>query len=271
MRSLRAAIQIEGDAALLDANLVPSFQALRLNQGTSDIREQHLLEANTWQSIKTSESERSGSYCLGLDIGNSAMTAASAYWPETGRLECFGVFPEMPDLSRRGEVNEVGDRYKVMHERGELVLLGCRVVDLDGFVDEIRERWGEPAIMAADRWHENDLRDTLDRSQFPPCRGGPHGQGFKDGAEDLRNFRRACLTDRVRSVPNLLLRSAMGEARSVSDPAGNEKLAKANRGGRRFRHRDDVVAASILAVSCGVRHAGRMKPIPLMERFAFPF
>ena len=56
------------------------------------------------------------------------------------------------------------------------------------------------------------------------------------------------------AAPSLLLRSAMAEARTVSDPAGNAKLAKHNQGGRRVRARDDVAAAAILAVADGARN-----------------
>ena len=45
----------------------------------------------------------------------------------------------------------------------------------------------------------------------------------------------------------------MREARSIADPAGNEKLCKATEGGRRLRARDDAVAAAILAVAEGSR------------------
>ena len=50
--------------------------------------------------------------------------------------------------------------------------------------------------------------------------------GYKDGAEDVRFFRRACLEDKVTPVKGLLLASAIGEARVITDPAGNSKLAK---------------------------------------------
>ena len=52
---------------------------------------------------------------------------------------------------------------------------------------------------------------------------------------------------------SLLMRAAMREAVTVSDPAGNAKLAKHTEGGRRSRARDDAAAASILAVSVGIR------------------
>ena len=65
-------------------------------------------------------------------------------------------------------------------------------------------------------------------------------------------FRRAVLDDKVRPGPSLLLATALSEARLVSDPAGNEKLAKRGEGGRRTRARDDSLAAAILAVAEGI-------------------
>jgi len=58
--------------------------------------------------------------------------------------------------------------------------------------------------------------------------------GFQDGAADVRAFRRACAEGRVTPLASRLLRSAMSEARTVSDPAGNSKLCKGSQGGRRF-------------------------------------
>ena len=62
--------------------------------------------------------------------------------------------------------------------------------------------------------------------------------------EDVRIFRRACAEGKVTPTPSLLLRSAMSEARTVSDPAGNAKLSKGSQGGRRGRARDDAAAAA---------------------------
>ena len=47
---------------------------------------------------------------------------------------------------------------------------------------------------------------------------------------------------------SLLLRSAIGEARTLADPGGNVKLAKNSQSGRRLRARDDCAAAAILAI-----------------------
>ena len=79
------------------------------------------------------------------------------------------------------------------------------------------------------------------------------GKVSSDGGVDLEAFRRSCLSGKVTPEVSLLLRSAMREARSIADPAGNEKLCKATEGGRRLRARDDAAAAAILAVAEGSR------------------
>ena len=66
------------------------------------------------------------------------------------------------------------------------------------------------------------------------------------------------LTGRVVAARSLLLTAAMAEARVVSDPAGNSKLAKSTQGGRRRSARDDAAAAAILAVAVGHRKRGGM-------------
>ena len=121
-------------------------------------------------------------------------------------------------------------------------------------------------MIAADRWREAELRDALDKAGVPPAALEIRGQGFKDGGEDVRGFRRAILEGRVTPTATKLLRYAMGEARVLMDPAGNAKLAKRAEGGRRSTARDDAAAAAILAVAAGVRRA--TAPPPRRRRHA---
>ena len=98
-----------------------------------------------------------------------------------------------------------------------------------------------------------------DAAGFPQAAFTVRGMGFRDGAEDVRLFRRACLEGNVAPGRSLLLRAALAEARTVADPASNEKLAKGVEGRRRRRVRDDAAAAAILAVAEGVRRGERPK------------
>ena len=76
----------------------------------------------------------------------------------------------------------------------------------------------------------------------------------------MSRFRRAVLSGRVAAPRSLLIRSALSEARTVADVAGNVKLAKGTEGGRRKLGRDDVAAAAVLAVAEGDR-----RPVPSVD------
>ena len=260
MPDLLAAIVNEARQARQDPALLASFAALRLNLGTADTEVSVLLDAGLWTSIE-GESTRAGPCVWGVDLGTSAaQSAVAAYWPESGRLECVAAFPCQPSLAERGLRDGVGNLYAECARRGELLALGQRSVDVTALLRAALERFGSPARVVADRWREAELRDALEAGGVPRAAFEARGMGYRDGAEDVRAFRRACADRRVVPTPSLLLRSAMAEARTVSDPAGNAKLSKGSQGGRRLRARDDAAAAAILAVAAGVRQPVEARP-----------
>ena len=260
MPDLLSAIRNEANQAKADPALLAGFEALRLNLGTDDVAVSTLLSAGLWQTIE-GEAERAGPCVWGVDLGTSAaQSAVAAYWPETGRLECVAAFPAEPSLAVRGLRDGVGNLYVECARRGELITVGGRAVDVGCLLQEALGRFGKPSRVVADRWREAELRDALAASGVPPAAFEARGMGYRDGAEDVRGFRRACADGRVAPVPLLLLRSAMAEARTVSDPTGNAKLSKGSQGGRRLRARDDAAAAAILAVAVGVRQPSQLKP-----------
>ena len=244
----------------MDPGLAAQFAALRLNQGTADTERPLLLEAGLWRTIE-GEADRAGPCTWGLDLGTSAaMAAVSAFWPDSGRLETMAAFPTDPSLAERGIRDGVGGAYVDMHRRGELVQTGGRAVDIAGLVAGALQRFGAPVRLTADRWREAELRDVLDRARVPVAALESRGQGYKDGGEDVRAFRRACAEGKVVPVVSLLMRMALAEARVMVDPAGSAKLAKNSESGRRVRARDDAAASAILAVATGARMASRPTP-----------
>ena len=264
---LERKIRREAEKAKNDSAAMAAFRALRLNMGVSDTVESTLLDADTWQRIESAEVLKGSRYVLGLDLGQSAaMSAAAAYWPDSGGLDCFAVFPETPGLDHRGLQDGVGRLYVECAERDELLQAGHRVSDIGALLREVRDRWGDPAAIVCDRWREAELRQTLESEAFPRCPLVLRGMGYKDGGEDVRLFRGACLSDQVRPTVSLLLRSAMSGARVTTDPAGNSKLAKGGQG-RRTRCRDDAAAAAILAVAEGRRRADQ-NPEPAGIQYA---
>ena len=251
--TLLARIRREAGEARRDESLLASFQALRLNLGVSDVSESLLLDAGTWGRIE-GEAACEGRFVLGVDLGTSAaMSAAAAYWPDTGGLRAFAVFPELPDLGERGLRDGVGRLYQDMVRRGELILAGRRVSDIAALLRGVLDRWGRPGSVVVDRWRLDELRQHMESARFPAAALVVRGQGFKDGGEDVRDFRAASLGGGVEPEVSLLLRAAMSEARVLIDPAGNSKLSKSTQGGRRARARDDAAAAAVLAVAHGWR------------------
>lgn len=253
MPDLLAAIRIEAGQAKRDPSLLAAFEALRLNLGVEDAEVATLLDAGLWASIE-GEAEASGPCVWGVDLGaTAAQSAVAAYWPGSGALASLAAFPAEPTLAERGLRDGVGGLYVECARRGELLQLGRHVADVSALLAEALARFGRPARIVADRWREGDLREALDAAGVPLAVLEFRGMGFKDGAEDVRGFRRACADGKVTPAPSLLLRSAMAEARTISDPAGNAKLSKGSQGGRRLRARDDAAAAAILAIAAGVR------------------
>ena len=117
----------------------------------------------------------------------------------------------------------MGNLYERMHARGELLLCGQHTVHAGDLVEAAAQRWGAPSLVASDRWREADLREALAAAGLYPDLV-LRGQGFKDGAEDVRGFRKAVLDGQVQVEPSLLLSSALTEARAVSDTAGNANV-----------------------------------------------
>ena len=183
------------------------------------------------------------------------MSAAAGFWPETGRLDGVACFGDDPGTKERGLRDGVGAAYQTMESRGELVLSPGRISDVQTLLAEVWERWGAPKAIVTDRWRGAELRKALSQLDWPVVALIERGQGYKDGSEDVRGFKAAFLRDLVTPTRSLLLSSAMANARTVSDVAGNAKLAKSAQGGRHSRSRDDAAAAAILAVSLGWRKA----------------
>ena len=253
-------IRQESEDAKRDPDALQMFRALRLNQGIGDVRRSVLIDADSWARVERPEpADMRGRYVLGIDCGqNSAMSGAAGFWPDSGRLEVVAAFPEIPGLAARGLGDGVGSLYAKMHERGEVIIAGRRVSDIGALLREILARWGTPGIIVADRWREAELREHLERVDFPLTGLVVRGQGYRDGGEDVRTFRTAIIGGAVAPSRSLLLRSALLEARTVGDPAGNYKLAKNTQGGRRAHGRDDAAAAAILAVAEGMRRASTL-------------
>ena len=253
-------LRAEARVAKNDPAELAGFRALRLNQGTRDILTPYLIDPETWKEAEVIElPEAKGRYCLGLDLGGvAAFSAAAAYWPETGRLDGIQACGGNPPLSERAKADRVPGVYEQMEARGELQVLGGKVVPLPEFLKACVLLWGPPGAIACDRYREGELVDAVTESKLRFPMPTWRGQGWKDGGVDVRAFKTELLEGRVSAPRSLSMRAAFSEARVLVDPAGNEKLAKGSEAGRRQRGRDDLANAIILAIAEGSRR--RRKP-----------
>ena len=235
-----------------------AFRAFDLNlpgRGTKET----IVPVGAWTPLAVlPRPERAGPCFLGIDLGGStSMTAAALYFAETGRLECYGAFGEIPDLSARGETDGVGDRYVRMQERGELRTFPGRVTPVTDFLRWIVELLaGEaPALVLADRYRQEEAIDALHGAGcgWWPMEWRAQGSG-KDGSADVRAFQRAVHGGKLRPGESLLLESAIVESVIRYDGNGNPALDKG-----RAKGRIDALAAAVLAVGAGDRAMARLE------------
>ena len=171
--SLRDRIAQEIEDARNDPDALASFKALRLNLGLANIDRAVLLDADAWKraaGLPEPEPTRGG-YVLGVDLGTSAAMSVAAACHRSGWLDAVAVFPEQPDLRRRGLADGVGGLHRRMAERGELVIAGGHVSDVRRLLPEALVRWVKPAAVVCDRWRAAKLRQHLDanvRAALPP-------------------------------------------------------------------------------------------------------
>ena len=173
------------------------------------------------------------------------------------------MFPEQPDLLTRGHADGVGELYVRAEARGELYQAGELVSDPAELLRLSLELWGRPSRIVTDTWRKDKLKEILGNTEFPPTPIEVRRHGFFDGSADIREFRDAALDGHLFPFPSLLLRSAVAEARTMMDAAGNSRLTKSGLGRRRSA-RDDAIAASIIAVAVGRRIANRPAASPPM-------
>lgn len=234
-----------------------SFRNLNRNERIAADNRSVLITVDEWLAAEVAEDDlppRQGECILGVDLGGSrSMSAASLYWPLTGRLEAVGTFPGKPGLADRGASDGVGGRYVEMKERGELTTLGDATVPPGAWLASVVKIAEGAAIscIVGDRFRHAEFVEAMAKANLRV----PfiwRGFGWKDGSEDIERFRRALFDGHVKTLPSLLLRSAFADAITLIDPAGNHKLAKSRSLGR-----IDPAAATILAVSEGARRTAR--------------
>ncbi len=254
--SLRKELQIKKKKAQAGGPDLFSWRALRLNRGTPETGEkQTIVRTEDWDRLpRVEQPSREGPVFVGVDLGGSySMTAIAFYWPETGRFEGFGAFPNYPDLHERGRQDFVDTRYLEMQERGQLFQFGDYVVDNVAFLtDRFSHIRGEEIEgIGADSYKANDLKEAVVKIGKDPendITWRRLGTG-PQGSEDVRAFQREVLEMKMRPGNDLMLGKAIEDSVLRFDENGNPALSKS-----RSKGRIDLLQATIIAVTMGRRY-----------------
>ena len=232
-----------------------SFKSLDMNMAVNPAAE-CLVSLDDWLACEVRElPARDGPCYVGYDAGGSvSMTAACAYWPETGRFEPFAAFPDTPDLKARGEADGAGLIYQRAHDAGRLQLHPGRVVDAAKFLGDLIDALSGADVRAfgCDRNRRAETTQALDDAEcpWPVTWRGTGASATADGSHDVRAFQTAVVTQKIAaSAEDELLRLALSECELRYDTGGNPALVKARKNARIDLGQAGVIALGLAALA----------------------
>ena len=238
------------EAAARRAVLTPAdesdFRAMDLNQPGSPTREM-ICSPTDWEACRVPVlPDRAGPCYVGVDVGGSrAMTNAVSYWPDTGRMECFGALPGVPSLKHRQRKDQ--SRYDLMLRDGELkVYPGERLVPVGEFLRWVADSLQGERIMAlgSDRYRDAETKQFVDDSGLPWLRKwrwrGTGASATADGSHDVRSFQRGVLNRKIKHAGGLMMTSAISNS-SLRFRNNNPALERSGPG------RVDCLQAGVIA------------------------
>ena len=256
-------LRAEALRAQVDEQSRATFRSLRCNMGVSDLNvSNELLSISDFKLIE-GVPQIGGPFVMGIDLGGSSSFSAIAGIDEkTGGVFCLQAFGGAHDLAKLEQQESYpAGHYQRMVADGSLLRLGEKVVPIPDLLRAVEKQHGRPVMIAADRYRKAELQDAMSKAGWKNIPVDFRGQGFRDGALDVRLFRKTCLDQQITVPVSWSLRAAMAGSRTVSDAAGNEKLAKQSEAGRRRYHKDDICSSLIVATALYARRrAMREKP-----------
>lgn len=216
-----------------------------------------IIQLSEWKDAVVGDAPpRDGPCFVGVDLGgSSSMTAATVYWPDSGRVEVYGAFPATPDLRQRGQQDRVGGLYVRMHRDDNLILLPGVVTPVDQFLDYLDTQLAGERILCsgADRYRQKEFIQAMSQAGLTwPVVWRGVGAGA-DGASDIRAFQDEIREKYAKPTRSLLLEHAIAESAISFDKNRNPSLDKA-----KSKSRVDALQAAVIAFGLG-RHYRRRK------------
>ena len=231
------------------------FRAYDLNENLNPTREMILSPDDLRACFVDELPPRSGPCFLGFDFGEATSAAsACAIFPETGRLETWMAYGDVPAIADRARRDDAP--YVQMRDRGELRLYPGRVVQPDAFLADIQEDLAGVRVKrcAADGFKDSEVRDFMDRAAVRwPIEFRRVGAG-KTGGHDVRAFQRLTLQKRLKMLPNLSLVTAISKSVLVrNNNNANPGLDKSTSNAR-----IDVLSSTV--IGCGLAESRFDRP-----------
>ena len=240
----RAVLIEERDAALRDTRLKARFMSYRMNVPSADESEL-LLTVDDWERMSARDvPPRSGRPIVGIDLGGGrAWSAATAVW-QSGRIEAIAMAPGIPSLADQEKNDHVpAGLYQKLADIGVLTIAtGLRVQPPAMLLAAVRENWGRPASMVADRFRLPELRDAAGSGARIVARV----TRWSEASADIRALRKFAADGpfSVAETSRPLLAASLAAALVKSDDQGSVRLIKR---GSNNTARDDVAQSLTLA------------------------
>jgi phage terminase large subunit-like protein len=168
---------------------------------------------------------------LGLDLSmrNDLTAAVFSVLDDEGFVH---LFPHVFIPENSLEEKELRDKapYRSWARNGKIILVPGRTIDYEWVARYLRSESQGMTLgtIEFDRWGIEQFKQACLFSEWHPIvEWSPVGQGYKDFSPRLKAFETALMKGKIAHGDHPLLNMSVQNAISVSDPAGNIKLDKA--------------------------------------------